>query len=144
GEGALSPPARTVVVAPEHATASGCRFGDGVHDVGMRRRACERDAAFAFGHTRQLLPRLAAVGGAVQRGLGPAGEIAPHVPMALPCAGEDDVGIARIEDHLVDAGPLLAGEDALPRLTAIGGLVEAAVAPLAPERTLRRHVHDLG
>jgi hypothetical protein len=45
---------------------------------------------------------------------------------------EKRVRIAGVENDIGDAGVLADGEDALPGLAAIGGLVQAAVAAGAP------------
>src|ERR1044072_3069328 len=64
--------------------------------------------------------------------------------IALPGCCDEHIRIARIELNVVGAGPLIAAEYFRPRLSAVGGLVDAAVTSLSPERTLRRDVDDIG
>ncbi len=137
-------PVESVVARAVDAAAVVGGLDDRVDDVGVRGRTGEPDAAFTLGHAAQLAPGLSAVDGAVQRRLRSAGDVAPHVAMPLPGARDDDVRIARIERDVVHAGPLLAGEDLGPRLTAVGGLEQSAVPALGPERALCGDVDDLG
>jgi hypothetical protein len=67
----------------------------------------------------------------------------PHLAEALVGARVEHVGIARIEHHLVDAGVVVHVQDAVPRLAAVGGLVEAAIAARAPQRALGSGVHHV-
>ncbi len=87
----------------------------------------------------ELLPVLAAVHGLVDRRLRPAVDQREDVPAPLVARRVHRVGIARVDPHLVDARVLGDVEDALPALAAVGRLVEAAVAAVGPERTLRGH-----
>ena len=69
---------------------------------------------------------------------GPAVDHRPLVPAALPRRRIHHVRIAGVEVDLVDAGVLVDFEDALPRLAAVRGAVEPALAALGPQRPLRR------
>src|SRR5688572_7700747 len=64
--------------------------------------------------------------------------------LALPRRGDEHVRIAWIELHVVHAGPVVYVEDSSPRRAAIRRFVQATLATLAPERTLRRDVHNVG
>src|SRR5262249_24583528 len=55
-----------------------------------------------------------------------------------------DIGIARVEDDVGDAGVGADVKHALPRLAAVGRLVQAAVAARPPERPLCRDVDGVG
>ena len=66
-----------------------------------------------------------------------------EVAAALVCRGDDDARITRIELDVGDARVVADLEHLLPGLAAVRRLVEAAIAAGAPERPLRRHVHDV-
>jgi hypothetical protein len=66
------------------------------------------------------------------------------VAAALVGRGVQGVGIAGIHPHLVGAGVVIHVQDALPGVTAVGGLVQAAVAAGAPEWALGRDVDHVG
>src|SRR5262249_12278941 len=91
-----------------------------------------------------LLPVGAAVGGLVQRTFGTAIDQGPDVAAALVGGGDQDVGVARVHDHVGDAGVLADVEDLLPELCAVGGLVEPAGAAGGPEGLLGGDVDDVG
>ena len=74
----------------------------------------------------------------------PAGDEAARAALPLPGRREQHIGIARVELDVVGAGPVIDLEDAIPGFAAVGGLVDAAIAALSPERTLRSDVHDIG
>ena len=64
----------------------------------------------------------------------------PVMTAALPGRGQQHIGIVRVEHHVGDAGVLAGGQDLLPGLAVVGGLVEAAFAACSPQPALRRHV----
>ena len=66
-----------------------------------------------------------------------------QVTTALVRGGDEDVGIARVDRHVADAGVLADGEHLLPRLSAIGGPVQPTVAAGTPERPLRGDLHHV-
>src|SRR5688572_1362192 len=74
----------------------------------------------------------------------PTRDEAARATLALPCCRDEDVGVARIHLHVVGAGPVVYVEYSRPRCSAIGRLVDATLAPLAPDRTLRRDVDNVG
>src|SRR5262249_53755864 len=96
------------------------------------------DAALV--HTRKaggdLRPRLAAVGAAADGGLGAAVDQCEDVPAALVRRGEQHVGVTRVEDDVVDPRVLADVQNAIPALSAGGGLVQPAVAAGPPQRPL--------
>src|SRR6185436_18710065 len=65
----------------------------------------------------------------------------PDAARALVRRGVEDVGVARVHHDLGDAGVLADEEHGVPRLAAVGGLVEPALAAGLPERALGGHVH---
>src|SRR5262249_10541204 len=115
-------------------------------DVRVARGDGERDAAqLLLGQAGlELLPGLAAVGGLVDAALGAAVDERPDVPPALVGGVEQDVRVARGEDDVGHAGGRAGGDDLLPGLAAVGGLVEAAVPAGGPERALGGDVDDVG
>src|SRR5690606_23045296 len=76
---------------------------------------------------RQLLPGPAAVGRLEDAALAPAADHLPDDSAALIRRRVDDIRVARLEHDLADAGVVADVEDARPRLTAVGRLVEPAV-----------------
>ncbi len=138
-------PADAVVLGAVEAGAFPC-LDDGVHHVGVDRRHRQTDAA-QLGARQAALgtgPRRATVGGAMHPRSGTAEDEAPLAPGALPRGGDQHVGVARVHDHIGDAGPLVGLQDAGPGLPAVGGLVEPAVAAAVEHRPLGGHVHDVG
>src|SRR5436190_23420744 len=73
-----------------------------------------------------------------------AGDKRKHATVALPCRRNKDVGIAGVKLNVVGAGPVVDAEYFRPGFSAVGGLEDAAIAALAPERTLRRHIDHIG
>src|SRR5262249_15432864 len=63
---------------------------------------------------------------------------------ALVRRGVEHVRIPRVECEIGYARLVRDLEDLLPRLTAVRGLVQAAVAAVVPQRALRRDVDDRG
>src|SRR5262249_8198085 len=97
---------------------------------------------------RQLHPRLAAVGAAVQPGLRP--ELGARVAAGEGAAaylvggGEEDVGGGRVAGQVDAAGVGVEGEDVLPRLAAVGGAEDAALLVGAPHAAQRGDEDDVG
>ena len=141
---ALLPGGAEVMGAKDAALLVGC-LDDGVDQIGIRRGRRQADAAqFDRGQARlEFVPARAAVGRLVECALRTAVDQCPDMPAALVGGGHQHVGIARIEDHVGDAGVVADREHLLPVLTAVGGLVEPAVAAGSPERPLGGHVDDV-
>ena len=94
---------------------------------------------------RDLRPRLPGVDGAPDSGLGAAVDDAEIAALPLVGGGQEDVGIARVHDDVAAAGVIAdLDEAARPRLAAVGGLIEAALAAALPERARRGDVDDVG
>ena len=51
---------------------------------------------------------------------------------ALVGRGKEDVGVARIEVHLVESGVVRHLQHAAPGLAAVGGFVDSALTTAAP------------
>src|SRR5262249_32982744 len=83
-----------------------------------------------------LVPRLAAICGAVNGAFRPAVDQRPDVPPSLIRRSQEDVGIARVQGDIGDAGVFADVEDEVPGLAAVGRLVKAAVTSWAPKRSL--------
>ena len=62
----------------------------------------------------------------------------------LIAGGNNRVAVAWIDDEFVNAGVLVDRQDGVPRLAAIGGLVQAAVAARVPKWTLRCDEYRVG
>ena len=118
---------------------------DRVQDVGIRRREGQADAAHlhAGQPAGQLGPGSPRVDGLVDPRAGPAVNQRPDATATLVARGVEHVGVARVEQHLVDPGVFVDLEHALPALTAVEGFVQSAVPTGQPERPLRRHVDDV-
>ena len=77
---------------------------------------------------------------AVNRRAGAAVDDGPDVATALIAGRDEHIGVARIEHDIGDAGVVVDLQNLVPRLAAVGRLVESAIAALLPERPLRRDV----
>src|SRR5262249_59956753 len=125
------------------------RVDDGVGDARLLAIPVEADAPQAA--RRQplgdLLERLAAVGGAVQAAAGAPllGRVADVVDVALPLPGGDQqrLGVGRVHPQVDDAGLVIDVEDALPRLAAVGRLVQAALLAGAVQPAQGADVDDV-
>src|ERR1019366_6872497 len=119
---------------------------EGVHHVRLLPRTGQRDAAHVHGGQAvfELGPVRAAVGGLEDAGLRATGHHHAGIAAALVSGRVDHVGIARIDIDIGDAGVFGDLEQGLPRLAAIGGLVQAAVAAGRKKRPLSGHPHDVG
>src|SRR5215475_5213316 len=141
-------PGRPLVVRAKDAASLPCGLDRGVDDVVISRRNGQSDAPQVTHRqsTRsgpQPGPRRAAVGGFVNRALGAAVDQRVEMAAALPARRVNDVGIRRIERDVGDAGVFADAQDGLPRLGAVGGLVQAAITARGPQRPLRGDVDDL-
>src|SRR5207248_9178659 len=97
-----------------------------------------RQAVLEFG------PGRPGVGRFVDGTFGAAVDERPDVPAALVAGGEEHVRVARVHDHVGDAGVLADRESFLPGLAGVGGLVKAAVAARSPQRPLGGDVDRVG
>ena len=106
----------------------------------------EADAAHVGGGKAlvQLRPGGPAVDGLVDAAAGPAAHVAVGAALALQGGRVEHVGVGRVHGQIGHARVFVDGEDALPGLAAVGGLEDPAVAPRAPKRADRGHVHDVG
>ncbi len=111
---------------------------ESVDGVGLGRGDGEADAAHLLLRqaARDLLPGLAAVGRLVEARFGAAVDQGEDVAPALVGSGDQGVGVARVHDHVGDAGVLADRENGRPGLASVGRLVEATVAAGGPERAL--------
>src|SRR5262249_52544125 len=95
--------------------------------------------------TPHLRPGLAGVDGAIQRGLRSAVNDAEVAALALMRSGEENVGIARVHDHVGAAGVVADfNQTPGPRLAAVDRLVETALTAALPQRAGRGDVDDVG
>ena len=62
---------------------------------------------------------------------------------ALVGRGKQDVGVARIEVHLVESGVVRHLQHAAPILAAVGGFVDSALTTAAPQGAVGGHPHDV-
>ncbi len=92
----------------------------------------------------QLRPLRAAVGRLVEPALGTAADQLSDRAAPLIRRGVEDVGVLRIHRDVGDAGVGADRQHRLPRLAAVGRLVEAAVAAGAPQRADGADVDDVG
>ncbi len=91
----------------------------------------------------ELRPRLARIGGAPERApraatIHAAGGAAPLVARRI-----HHVRLGERHRQVIRPGVVVEREDALPRLAAVGRLVDAAFPPGAEERSRRRHQDDV-
>src|SRR4029078_12124474 len=93
---------------------------------------------------RQLRPLLARVGALPDAALGAAADHLPHGAATLIRRCVDDVGVARVEDDVADAGVVADVQHPLPFRAAVGRLVETAVSAPRTQRALRRALDDVG
>ena len=114
------------------------RLQQAVDDLRIARGDLEaRTAEFAVGDAVvrfEARPGVAAVERAMEaRALPAAVEVERRAPV-LPHAGEDLVGVARVEADVAATGLVVDEQDLLPRRTAVRRAVEAAFVVLAPRR----------
>src|SRR5258708_1940336 len=118
-----------------------------VDDAGICRRLVEADAAeVAGGETAAHLgPGFASVDGAVQRAFRAAVDHAEIAALPLVGGGQQDIGIARIQDDVATAGVVTDFDQACrPSLAAVGAHVQAALTAALPEGAGSGHVHHVG
>src|SRR5262249_50304157 len=81
-------------------------------------------------------------GGLMDRALRPSVDQREEVAAPLPTRRIYYVRVRRVERDVGDAGVLADAQDGLPRLAAVGGLVQAAITARRPERPLRGAAND--
>ena len=116
------------------------------YTVGRLRFAnAQADAADVAGRQPflELRPRPAGVGRLEDAALRARREEAVLATLALERRRVEHVGVRRIHRDLGEAGVLADLLRVRPRLAAVGGLVETALAAGRPERTDRRDVDDV-
>ena len=77
-------------------------------------------------------------------GLGTAIHQAWHITESLPRHGIKHVRVSRIHVHFIDTGVVATAQNLLPALSAIDGLVQAALAAGGPQRSLRCNKDNVG
>ncbi len=145
GVGAPPLPGGPAVRAAVEAALVLLSLDDGVEEAGDDGGEGQADPTqVAAGQAADDLgPGLAGVRGLVDGRAGPAADLGEDMAAALVGRGVEDVGIARVEMDLADAGVLVDGEHGRPGLAAVGRLVDAAVAAGAPQRAVGRDVDDV-
>ena len=136
-------PFLAAVVGPEEAPLLG--LDEGEDPLGPRSRDGDADLPDdSFGKpSRELLPRLAAVRRLVKARRRAATLHRPRLPHRLPQGGVENPGIRRVDREVGRAGLLVDEEDAPPRLTAVGRLVDPALGARPPGVPLRGDPHDV-
>ena len=92
----------------------------------------------------QLGPGAATIVGTVDSGLGAAAHVCGNGAVVLPGRCVQDVGVARVDNHVCNAGPFTAAQRLFPGLTAIRGHVQTTLAALGPKRTVDRCPNRVG
>ena len=135
-------PARANVRRAEHAALFICCLHHRIDHVRVFRADRQPDPTQFLGRQarRDLGPRRASVGRAMNRAFRTATHLPPHAPLPHLRRGEQDLRVARVHLHVVDADPFAAAKDARPRHATVSGLVQATLAPAVPCRTLRRDI----
>ncbi len=138
-------PGLPAIFGAKKAAFAACRLDRGVEDVGIDRRDGQADPPLVAGGKSlvDLPPGRSRIGRAVQSRLGAAVDQGPDMPPPLIGRGIKQVGIPRIEHDVGHAGVGADGQDGLPRLAAVGRLVEPSIAARHPERPLRSDIDDL-
>ena len=142
---ALLGPVLPAVLRAEEAALVAGGLHDRVHHVRIDGGYREADAALvSLGKPLvDLAPGGSRIGGLVDARLRSAVEQHPHVPASLVGGRVQHVGVARVEVYVGHSGVLADREHLLPRLPAVGGLVQSAVAAGRPQGALGRHVHHV-
>ena len=96
------------------------------------------------GIERDLLPRVAAVGGLPQTAAAAAGVHAPRRALELPHRREEDARIGRIDREVDRAGGVVEEEHLLPRLAAVGRAEDAALRVRSEGVAHRGDEHAVG
>ena len=138
-------PRRAAVVRAVHAARVG--LDERPHPGRLRGRHGDPDVAPQTrrkpGILGQLGPVLAAVRGLEHPAPRAAGHERPGPAHRLPQPGVEHVGARGVEDQVRRAGRVVPEEDLVPRLPAIGGLVDAALGIGPKGVSLCRDVHDV-
>ena len=93
----------------------------------MARLACTKPSAPEGMPLGEGMPRVAAVGGFEDAAAGTApGGVFPRPLARFPQGGVDDVGVRRVDLHVVGAGVVVLAEHLLEGPAAVGGAVHAA------------------
>ena len=101
-------------------------------------------ANFATGETvAGLGPGLTAVAADLHSALGSARNIGPFVPTALVGRGIQNIRIALVHMNLIETGVVGYMQNARPRFSAVGRLVDASFAAAVPYRSVGRHIHRI-
>ena len=136
-------PVRAPVVRP-HQRAS-LRLHQRVHHVRVRAGDGDADPPQLAGRQAvvrsQAHPFGTAVVGDVQPAARPARAEEPRPASERPHRREELVGVLRVDHQVGDARARVHVQDALPRLAAVGGLVDAALLAVTPRRSHGAHVH---
>ena len=135
-------PARADVGRAVHATLAAGRLDDGVDHVRILRTDRQTDAPEFLRRQAgaDLRPRHASVGGAMNRALRPSADLTPDSALPHVRCRDENVGVSRIDLHIVHADPVTAAQHPRPCLAAVRGLVQSALPASAPCRSLRRDV----
>ncbi len=126
-----------IIGAVETAVFPG-RGNGGIDHVGILRRDGQPDPppVLALQAALYLAPAVAPVGALVDGRFRSAGDEDTHMPATLVTAGVQNVGIARVENHVGDPGHVADMKHSLPAPAAVTGAVEPPLAAVGPERTL--------
>jgi len=120
--------------------------GDGsIHDIGTAPGDGDGDLPqYAFREpSREFLPRIAPIHGAVDARVGPSREIAPGVPPSLVRGGVKDAAVL-LHGHLHDSRIVVDEEHPLPGPSPVQGPVQAPLFVRAPPVTGSGHKDDIG
>ena len=114
---------------------------DGINTVGIGRR--QRQPYTPHIHRRQAVfqfaPTLAAIGTFVDGGARAAVYQRPHMTTALIGGGQHNIRVTGVHDHIGASGHLIHAQHFLPAFTAVGGMIQPAVAAVVPQRALGGH-----
>ncbi len=138
-------PGDAVVGGAIEAAASLAGFDLRVDHARLRGRIRQADAAqFAHGHaTCYFIPSFARIDGAPQCALRSAVNQRVVFALSLVGGGQQNIGIARVHDHVGNAGVFADLDETGPVLAAISGFVEAAIAAALPQGSGGRDVNHV-
>src|SRR5690606_26877652 len=147
-DGRAGDPGVAAVGGAEDAAAVAGGVGvDGVDDAGVgggHGHADAADVGVGGEAVGQLVPRLAAAGGAVDARAGAAVVVVVGAAAALPGGGVEGVRATRVQREVHDARGVVDEEGLRPRLAAVRRAVDAAVGVGGVELPLGRHPDDGG
>ncbi len=134
------PPALAPVLAHPDAALGPDRLDGRVDDVRLLRRDGQPDLAqrAARQPRPEPLPRLAAVFALPDAGARAAAHVRGDGPVPVPRGRVQPVRVARVDDDVGGARPLLVAQHLAPRLAAVRGLVQTPLVAGPPERALGR------